>query len=67
MLHRDSNKLHLFIAAAPLEFVALYVLEMLTTKKGIHFLLMMTDRYYELREGAPLKGKQSTGIAFGTH
>ncbi len=67
---KRSRELTLFPAKAPLEEVALDILgELIRTKRGNRYLLVMVDRYSKLVRTVPLKKVRAWDVAqaFVTH
>ncbi|CDF38512.1 unnamed protein product [Chondrus crispus] len=55
-LRRNTNEMKLFTPKAPLEFVAIDILgELITTKRGNRYILVISDRYSKLVRTVPLK------------
>ena len=70
LLRKNSKKLQLFPPCAPLEFVSIDILgELIRTKRGHRFLLVITDRFSKLVRTVPLKRITAADIAkaFVTH
>lgn len=61
---KNSTRMKLFPATAPLESVAIDILgELIRTKKGNRFLLVITDRFTKLTKTVPLKRITATAVA----
>ncbi|CDF35613.1 unnamed protein product [Chondrus crispus] len=63
-LRRNTKQMKLFTPKAPLEFVAIDILgELITTKRGNRYILVISDRYSKLVRTVPLKKISAAHIA----
>lgn len=63
-LRKNAKELRLFTPTAPLEFVAIDILgNLIETKRGNRFLLVISDRYSKLVRTVPLKKISAADIA----
>ncbi|CDF36773.1 unnamed protein product [Chondrus crispus] len=63
-LRRNTKEMKLFTPNAPLEFVAIDILEeLITTKRGNGYILVISDRYSKLVRTVPLKKITAVHIA----
>ena len=63
-LRKNTKEMKLFTPKAPLEFVAIDILgELITTKRGHRYILVISDRYSKLIRTIPLKKITAAHIA----
>ena len=63
-LRKNSKEMTLFPAHAPLEFVAIDILgELITSRRGYRYLLVITDRFSKLTRTVPLKRITAATVA----
>ena len=63
-LRQRTNKLQLFPPSGPLESVAIDIFgELLKTKRGFQYLLVISDRFTKLTKTIPLKGVSAGEVA----
>ena len=63
-LRKNTKEMKLFTPKAPLEFVAIDILgELITTKRGHRYILVISDRYSKLIRTVPLKKITAAHIA----
>ena len=63
-LRKNTKEMKLFTPKAPLEFVAIDILgELITTKRGNRYILVISDRYSKLVRTIPLKKMTAANIA----
>ena len=63
-VEKNTKEMKLFTPKAPLEFVAIDILgELITTKRGNRYILVISDRYSKLVQTVPLKKITAAHIA----
>ena len=70
LLRKNATQMTLFPAQSPLEFVSIDILgELIATKRGHRFILVITDRFSKLVRTVPLKKITAVAVAqaFVTH